>query len=153
MIIKEMELFKGIDHEIMNEIANICSEKSYAKGAVIFEKDEDANRLYILVEGTVKLKIKNGGTITYSLTNLGDIFGWSCMVESGRYTASGVCATDLKALEIEREALDINLHPHVGIKVLKRLAGVFSKRISNAYKDLLFARRPETSPSYGSKRI
>lgn len=151
MIIKEIELFKGIDHEIMNEIANICSEKSYAKGTVIFEKDEEANRLYILVEGTVKLKVKNGGTITYSLTNLGDIFGWSCMVESGRYTASGVCATDLKALEIERGALDkiFNLHPHVGIKVLKRLAGVFSKRISNAYKDLLSARRAETSPSYG----
>ena len=151
MIIKEMELFKGIDHEIMNEIANMCSEKSYVKGTVIFEKDEEAKCLYILVEGTVKLKVKNGGTITYSLTDLGDIFGWSCMVESGRYTASGVCATDLKALEIEREALDkiFNLHPHVGIIVLKRLAGVFSKRISIAYKDLLSARRAETSPSYG----
>ena len=135
----------------MNEIANICSEKSYVKGTVIFEKDEEAKRLYILVEGTVKLQVKNGGTITYSLTNLGDIFGWSCMVESGRYTASGVCATDLKALEIEREALDkiFNLHPHVGIKVIKRLAGVFSKRISNAYQDLLSARSTETSPSYG----
>ncbi|MBW2572403.1 MAG: Crp/Fnr family transcriptional regulator [Deltaproteobacteria bacterium] len=151
MIIKEIELFKGIDHEIMNEIANICSEKSYVKGTVIFEKDEEAKCLYILVEGTVKLKIKNGGTITYSLTNLGDIFGWSCIVESGRYTASSVCATDLKALEIERGALDkiFNLHPHMGIKVLKRLAGVFSNRISNAYKDLLSARTAETSPSYG----
>jgi CRP/FNR family transcriptional regulator len=151
MIIKEMELFKGIDHEIMNEIANMCSEKSYVKGTVIFEKDEEAKCLYILVEGTVKLKVKNGGTITYSLTDLGDIFGWSCMVESGRYTASGVCATDLKALEIKREVLDkiFNLHPHVGIIVLKRLAGVFSKRISIAYKDLLSARRAETSPSYG----
>jgi len=151
MIIKEIELFKGIDHEIMNEIANMCSEKSYSKGTVIFEKDEEAKCLYILTEGTVKLKVINGGTITYSLTDLGDIFGWSCMVESGRYTASGVCATDLKALEIEREALDkiFNLHPHVGIKILKRLAGIFSKRISNAYKDLLSARRAETSPSYG----
>ncbi len=151
MIIKEIDLFKGIDQEIMNEIADICSEKSYAKGTVIFKKDEDAKCLYILVEGTVKLKVKNGGTITYSLTNLGDIFGWSCMVESGRYTASGVCATDLKALEIEREALDkiFNLHPHVGIKILKRLAGIFSKRISVAYQDLLSARSAETSPSYG----
>ncbi len=151
MIIKEIDLFKGIDQEIMNEIADICSEKSYAKGTVIFEKDEDAKCLYILVEGTVKLKVKNGGTITYSLTNLGDIFGWSCMVESGRYTASGVCATDLKALEIKREALDkiFNLHPHVGIKILKRLAGIFSKRISVAYQDLLSARSAETSPSYG----
>lgn len=151
MIIKEIDLFKGIDHEIMNDIAEICSEKSYDKGTVIFEKDEPAKRLYILVEGTVKLKVINGGTITYSLTDLGDIFGWSCMVESGSYTASAFCATDLKALEIEREALDkiFNLHPHVGIIILKRLASVFSKRISNAYQDLLSARRAETTPSYG----
>jgi len=151
MIIKEIDLFKGLDHEIMNEIANICSEKSYAKGTVIFEKDEAAKRLYILEEGTVKLKVINGGTITYSLTDLGDIFGWSCMVESGRYTASAFCATDLKALEIERDALDkiFNLHPHAGVIILKRLASVFSKRISNAYQDLLSARRTETSPSYG----
>jgi CRP-like cAMP-binding protein len=72
-------------------------------------------------------------------------------IESGRYTASGVCATDLKALEIKREALDkiFKLHPHVGIKILKRLAGIFSKRISVAYQDLLSARSAETSPSYG----
>ena len=151
MIIKEIELFKGIDNEVMNEIADICSEKSYANGTVLFEKNEEANRLYILVEGTVKLRIKNGGTITYSLSDQGDIFGWSCMVESGHYTASGVCATDLKALEIKREALDniFNAHPHAGIKILKRLAGVFSKRISNSYQDLLLAGRTETSPSYG----
>jgi CRP-like cAMP-binding protein len=151
MILKEIELFKGIDNEVMNEIADICSEKSYANGTVLFEKNEEANRLYILVEGTVKLRIKNGGTITYSLSDQGDIFGWSCMVESGHYTASGVCATDLKALEIKREALDniFNAHPHAGIKILKRLAGVFSKRISNSYQDLLLAGRTETSPSYG----
>ncbi|MGA7144556.1 MAG: cyclic nucleotide-binding domain-containing protein [Desulfobacterales bacterium] len=151
MIIKEIELFKGIDPEVMNAIADNSSEKTYAKGTVIFEKDEEADRLYILAEGTVKLKITNGGTITYSLSDLGDIFGWSCMVESGRYTASAVCATDSKVIEIKREALDkiFTLYPHSGIKVLKRLAGVFSQRITNSYQDLLSARRTGTSPSYG----
>jgi CRP-like cAMP-binding protein len=151
MIVKEIELFKGIDHEIMNEIANICFEESYAKETVLFERGEDADRLYILIEGTVKLIITNGGTLTYSLTEPGDIFGWSCMVESGRYTASGVCGTDLKALKIERTELDkiFAIYPDAGMKVLKRLAGVFSKRISNAYQDLLSARSTETSPSYG----
>ena len=151
MIIKEIDLFKGIDHEVMNAMANICSEKPYAEGAVIFEKDEEADRLYILVEGTVKLKITNGGSITYTLSDLGDIFGWSCMVESGHYTASVICATDSNVIEIKREALDkiFNLYPHAGIQILKRLAGVFSKRITNSYQDLLSARRTETTPSYG----
>jgi hypothetical protein len=50
------------------------------------------------------------------------------MVESGVYTASGVCGTDLKAVKIKREKIDkiFAHHPEVGFKVLKRLAGVIS---------------------------
>lgn len=73
------------------------------------------------------------------------------MVESGVYTASGVCATDLKAVKIEREKLErvFDRHPDVGFKVLKRLAGVISQRLSNAYRDLLSARGQDTTTSYG----
>ena len=151
MIIKEIELFKGIDYEAMNEITGICSEESYSKDAILFEKDEEARCLYILLEGTVKLVIKNGGSIIYHLKEPGEIFGWSSMVEHGCYTASGICSTNLKAIKIEKEKLNkiFNKHPDVGFKVLKRLAGVISRRLSNAYRDLLSARSRDTTPSYG----
>jgi len=73
------------------------------------------------------------------------------MLESGLRTASGVCAADLKVVKIEKEKLDaiFNLHTEVGLTVLKRLAGVISERLSNAYRDLLSARGHDTTPSYG----
>ncbi len=151
MIVGEIDLFKGIASEVMNEIANICSEESHDKDTVLFEKDEEAKHLYILDEGTVNLVIEDGGSLIYSLTEPGEVFGWSTMVEAGRYTASGVCATNAKVVKIEREKLNkiFHLHPDVGLKVVKRLAGVFSKRLSNAYRDLLSARGGEPPPSYG----
>ncbi len=151
MIIKEIELFEGIDYEVMNEIAAICSEEDYTKDTVLFEKDAEAGCLYILQEGTVNLVIKNGGTITYSLTEPGEVFGWSSMLESGRYTATGVCATDLKAMKLEKEKLDkiFKKHPDVGYRVLQRLAKVIAGRLSNSYRDLLSARSTESTPSYG----
>ena len=151
MIVKEIDLFRGIDPEVMEEIANICSEKEYAKDTVLFEKGEEAESLYILEQGALNLVIKNGGSLIYSLTEPGEVFGWSSLVESGLYTASGVCATDLKAVKIEREKLDkiFDRHPEVGFKVLKRLARVISQRLSNAYRDLLSARGQDTTPSYG----
>ena len=151
MIVTEIDLCKGIDAEVMKEIANICTEKSYAKDAVLFKEGEEAERLYILEEGSLNLVIENGGSLTYTLTEPGLVFGWSSMVESGRYTASAVCATDSKVVRIEREKLDkiFNLHPEVGLIVLKRLAGIISERLSNAYRDLLSARREDTTPSYG----
>jgi len=151
MILKEIELFEGVDFEVMNEIAGICSEDSYSKDTVLFEKDEQAKCLYFLLEGTVYLVIKNGGSITYNLSEPGDVFGWSSMLENGKYTASGICATDLKVVKIERDKLNriFQNRPEVGFKVLQRLAGVISRRLSNAYGDLLSARSTDTTPSYG----
>ena len=151
MIVNEIDLFKGIDPEVMEEIANICSEEEYTKDTVLFEKGEEAESLYILEQGTLNLVIKNGGSLIYGLTEPGEVFGWSSLVESGLYTASGVCATDTKVVKIEREKLErvFDRHPEVGFKVLKRLAGVISQRLSNAYRDLLSARGQDTTPSYG----
>jgi CRP-like cAMP-binding protein len=151
MILKEIELFEGVDFEVLNEIAGICFEDSYSKDTVLFEKDKQAKCLYILLEGTVYLVIKNGGSITYNLSEPGDVFGWSSMLENGKYTASGICATDLKVVKIEKDKLNriFQNHPEVGFKVLQRLAGVISRRLSNAYRDLLSARSTDTTPSYG----
>jgi CRP/FNR family cyclic AMP-dependent transcriptional regulator len=151
MILQEVDLFKGIDHEIMKKIVNICSEETYAQNTVLFRKGEEAGCLYILEEGTVKLVIENGGTITFGLDEPGEVFGWSSMVESGRYTSSGVCVTDVKALKIESDELDkiFNLHPDVGFKVLKRLGYVISRRLTEAYQDLLSSTGADTTPSYG----
>jgi CRP/FNR family cyclic AMP-dependent transcriptional regulator len=151
MILKEIELFEGVDFEVLNEIADICSEDSYSKDTVLFEKDEQAKCLYILLEGTVSLAIKNGGSITYNLSEPGDVFGWSSILENGKYTASGICATDLKVVIIEKDKLNriFQNRPEVGFKVLQRLAGVISRRLSNAYRDLLSAQSTDTTLSYG----
>lgn len=151
MILQEIVLFEGIDPEIMNEIVNICSEENYPQDTVLFKMGEEAECLYILEEGIVKLVIENGGTITFTLEESGEVFGWSSLVESGHYTASGVCATDVKALKIDRDELNkiFNLHPNVGLRVLKRLGDVISRRLTDAYRDLLSATGQDTTPSYG----
>lgn len=139
MILSETEFFEGIDSEVMSKISAICNEETHPKDAVLFKKDEDAKSLFILKEGTVNLVIQNGGTLATPLKEPGEVFGWSCMVEGGVYTASGICATDSKIVKIDREELNkiFEQHPHVGIKIIKRLGAVFSHRLASAYRDLL----------------
>ncbi|MBW2428527.1 MAG: cyclic nucleotide-binding domain-containing protein [Deltaproteobacteria bacterium] len=139
MILSETEFFKGIESEVMNKITAISKEEEHPKDTVLFKKDEEAKSLFILKEGTVNLVIQNGGTLATPLTESGEVFGWSCMVEGGIYTASGICATDSKIVKIDRDNLEeiFDQHPAVGLKILKRMAAVFSKRLSGAYRDLL----------------
>lgn len=151
MIISEIELFKGIDFEVINKIADNCSEVSYSKGTVLFKNNEKAKCLYILITGTVNLVIQNGGSITYSLTEHGEVFGWSSMFESVNYTASAVCATDSTVVEIQKDKINkiFQAHPAAGLKVLMRMGRVFSSRLSNAYSDLLSATAHDSTASYG----
>ena len=53
MIVNEIDLFKGIDPEVMEKIANISSEEEYTKDTVLFEKGEEAESLYILEQGAL----------------------------------------------------------------------------------------------------
>ena len=152
MIISEINLFKGINFGVMEEISEICTRENYAKDEVLFEKDAKAESLYILIEGTLKLVVrKNGGLLTHILSETGEVFGWSSLFEACKYTASAVCVTDLEVVKIEAKKLDrvFEKHPDAGLKVIKRMGTVISKRLTNAYADLLSASGSEAAPSYG----
>ena len=139
MRITEMDLFAGLDLNIMGEIADTCCfEENFPKGTVLFKEGDKATSLYILVNGSVDLKIKSETTV-YSLNEQSDIFGWSSMVENTQYTATAVCNRDIKVIKIDTRRLNrlFNENPIFGLTVYRRLCGVFNKRLSNIYKRFL----------------
>ncbi|MGD9006786.1 MAG: cyclic nucleotide-binding domain-containing protein [Desulfobacteraceae bacterium] len=137
MILNEADFFKGVDSEVMDKITAIYCEEDHPKDKVLFKKDEDARSIFILRSGTVNLVIKNGGMFIIPLSNPGEVFGLSGLVESSTYTASGVCATDAKVVRIDRDKLDeiFGQHPDVGLLLMKRLGAVLSKKLSRLYRD------------------
>ncbi len=139
MILSETEFFKGIDSEVMKKITAISQEESHPKDEILFKKDEDAKYLFILKEGSVNLVIQNGGTLATPLTESGEVFGWTCMVENGRYMTSGICAKDSRIIRIDRDKLNeiFDQNPHMGLIIIKRLGAVFSKRLASVYRELL----------------
>jgi len=140
MHITESDLFYGLDHNVMRKIADICSEEQYADGTVIFEEGKAADHLYILEEGIADLLIDKD-TCIYSLTEMSEIFGWSSLVESAKYTATAVCKTDVKALKIPTRTLQriFDENPEVGNVVFRRLAGIFNKRLTKTYLKFMAA--------------
>ena len=138
MILSEKEFFKGVDSEVMDKITAIYHEEDHPKDTVLFKKDEDAQALFILREGTVNLVIQNGGTLAIPLSDPGEVFGLSGMVGGSNYIASGICATESKVVKIDRDKLDeiFDQHPDVGLILIKRLGAVLTKKLSRLYRDL-----------------
>ena len=138
MHITESDLFYGLDLTVMSKIADICLEEKYADGTILFREGEKANNLYILEEGIAELLIDED-TFIYSLTEQSDVFGWSSLVESGQYTATAVCMTDVKVLKIPTGILQriFDENPEVGSVVYRRLAGIFNKRLTKTYRKFI----------------
>jgi len=137
--ITEMDLFSGLEKSVMGEIADTaCTEAAYSKGTVIFNEGDSANALFILGKGAVELKIGGEKTV-YRLTEGSDIFGWSSLVESAKYTATAIAAADIQAVKIDTRKMNrvFNSHPAFGLAVYRRLSAVFNKRLSNIYHRFL----------------
>ncbi|MCP4113901.1 MAG: cyclic nucleotide-binding domain-containing protein [Desulfobacteraceae bacterium] len=154
MITNEIDLFRGIDFAVMEQINGICVEEFFKAGTTLFKRGEDAEVLYILEDGTLKLEVENGSSLTFRLTEPGSLFGWSSLAETGKYTASGISATDLKAVKIHKRQLEkiFKQHPDAGLKIMRRMVDVFSSRLSNAYQaylDLLSFQDSQPIASYG----
>ena len=135
MFIQEIDLFKEIPQEVMNEIADIAADESCEKDTYVFNKGDQANYFYILEEGRVKLIIEAKGNITTILSNTGDAFGWSSLVDHHVYTASALCATPSTLVKIESRKLAkvFKKYPDSSALFYKRLAGIVGRRLITAY--------------------
>jgi CRP-like cAMP-binding protein len=154
--ITEMDLFAGINPDIMSTIADICSEEHHTKGKQLFAEGDEATSLFILEEGTVELQISretavygleegtaefqiSGHTPVYTLSEGGSLFGWSSLVETAKYTASAVCSTDMKAIRIDTRRLNriFTANPDIGLTFYRRLSSLFNQRLAKIYQRFL----------------
>ena len=151
MFIKEAELFKGMSQAFMSDLAKIMVEESYEKGTCLFQEGDSPDFFYVLEEGRVKLSIGERGHMIQTLTDQGEAFGWSSLVERDTYTSSAECVAQSRLIKIERIKLNKLFEKHLedGVVFFRRLAGLIGQRLINSYNSLLSLQRGADQPSYG----
>jgi CRP-like cAMP-binding protein len=130
-----LELFKGLPDEALRSIVAFCQEASFTEGTIIFAMGRPADRIYLLLEGTVRMAIFSTPlpepvTITVLRTS-GQVFGWSAVIGSGHYSSAAQAVTNVRTFAIEGQALMDYLtdNPTVGFVVMMRVARVVSQRL------------------------
>jgi len=98
----------------------------------IFEQNDQASYLYLLISGKVVLHYKpyDGTRIVLTHLNPGDVFGWSAVVGESVYTSGIYSETEVKAVRIRGSDLQklCREHPDLGSIMLDRLAEAVSGR-------------------------
>ena len=150
MFIKEIDLFKGMGVEIIDEIFKISAIESHSIGDILFKQGDPAHNFYLLEQGEVKLSIGGEGRISFTMSP-GDAFGWSSLAGRDAYTATAECKLPSKLIKIETEKLDkiFEKYPATGLIFFKRLSGIIGERLTRTYNTILSAYKGEGQPSYG----
>lgn len=139
---KRIEFFADLTEEELKTLQELCEEKEYRKGEVIFEEDSPAENLYVLKRGKISIDIKvTGGRMLSVLTisKFAEPFGWSALVAPFRFTASARCIEDSTVISIDGKKLMalIEQDYRMGFLIMRRIAKIISSRARNARLQLI----------------
>ena len=141
--LSEFPLFKELPEELLDKVAALCSEETYAEGASVFREGDNADKLHFLLEGEIVLKVmltSRPESITVSAVNQKyESFGWSGIVPPFHYTASAVCEKDCKVMMLPGNGLMKLLQddPAAGFIVMQRITEIVSSRLRTSRQGLL----------------
>jgi CRP-like cAMP-binding protein len=135
-LLRRYPLFAGQNNYMLEEIAMLSSEVVKAEGEWLFHENEEATRLYLILDGAIALTLFvyfNGEqqhlATSHSLGKY-EIVGWSSVITPHQYKLGARAVKDSKLLEIDavplRQLLDDN--PEYGYHFLRQIAEVVSER-------------------------
>jgi CRP-like cAMP-binding protein len=95
-ILKGIELFRGLDSAQFGRIAEISHKETYAADDTIFEQGSTGDKMYVIADGQVEIRVSDGHGGYHSTVYLGrgQIFGEMALLDQGQRSASVVACED-----------------------------------------------------------
>ncbi len=117
--LKKLRLFNELDLEILLAIAEKLHEDDYDANEKVFTPGQVANRIYLIVKGTVQ--IADDRMKPYAELGPGDFFGDESMFNDQPRNYTAICKTDTLFLTLSRSHLlsTISECPSVAVSLLQ----------------------------------
>jgi CRP-like cAMP-binding protein len=149
-LLRRYPFFGAFDEAEIGDIAMIAEEVFYQAGDPVFEVDQPAAALYVLVEGSVELWYVAADKLEPDLRkefyisefNPGDVFGISALIEPYVFTMTALVTGATRLIKIDGVELRrlCQLDPKMEAAVMHRLAKVAMDRLHDTRVQLLAAR-------------
>lgn len=125
IFLKSAPVFAGVEGEELAAIADIALEHEYHPGDIIFEKNQPAHHLYVVVRGKVEVFLR-ANSKERLLTVLGEheCFGEMAILDDEPRSASVRAAEPTLVLKIDRESFRELIHerPQISFAIFKILS-------------------------------
>lgn len=148
-ILRKFPFFFGLTEEQLKQFAMIAEEHEIEGGINIFEEDQEANKFYLLMDGSVDLFIKSEEENDPSSRrefgvgeiNPGEIFGISSIVEPYRFRTTTRTAVKSHVLEFDGLELRnmLGKDTQLANQMMKQIAKSLMERLASTRVQLAAA--------------
>jgi len=138
-ILRRYPFFAGLTEAQLKAVAMLAQDTSYPKDSTIFEECGEANRLFLLLEGSVDLYYRSQEEFHPTTTknffvgeiNPGEVFGTSSIIEPYELNATARNPVNCRLVEIDAVELRklITTDPDLANKLLLAVIKTLKERI------------------------
>lgn len=138
----KIRLFNEIHAEGMARIASICSEESYRLGDVIFREGEVGDKLYLILEGKVRIsrEVSGMGEEALAVLGPGSAFGEMSLVDDFPRSADARVHEGCRLLVLTKSALEdlLFLDKDLAYEILWNFVKILSARLRETNDKMTF---------------
>lgn len=133
--LRKAELFETLNESQLTALLSKSNVETFSEGVTVFRQGEEANRLYILIQGSVDLTVKAQEQIDFMTSKIekeGAVFGTASLMEPYRYNVTAVCLKPSKVLVFDADHIKKKMEedPKMGMEVMTKLASIYFNRLN-----------------------
>jgi CRP/FNR family cyclic AMP-dependent transcriptional regulator len=139
-LLKKVAIFKDLDDDELALVADVCKEQKFVSGEYIFHEGEHGNRLYLIVEGDVRISrdVPGSGEEALAILKPGAVFGEMAVFDRTERSTHAISNGGTTALTISRADFEILLefNRELAYKVLWACVRLLSTRLRSTNDSL-----------------
>lgn len=132
-LLRNVSIFKDLDDGELERVAEVCREQSFVSGEYIFKEGESGNRLYLIVEGEVRIsrQIPGSGEEALAVLKPGALFGEMAVFDRTERSTDAISNGGTRCLTISRSDFELLLdfNRELAYKVLWAVVRLLSGRV------------------------
>jgi CRP-like cAMP-binding protein len=140
--LSKVTIFQGLTPEALEIISRVANEESHGLGTKIFQHGDPGDKLYILLDGKVRIsrEVPGMGEEALAVLGPGAVFGEMALLDSTSRSADARVHERCRLLTVSKDAFEdlLFLHKDLAYEVLWSVVRMLTQRLRETNDKLTF---------------
>lgn len=139
-LLQKVAIFKELDDDELARVADVCKEERFVSGEYIFHEGEHGNRLFLIVDGDVRIsrEVPGSGEEALAILKPGALFGEMAVFDRSERSTDAISNGGTTVLTITRPDFEmlLDFERELAHKVLWSCVRLLSARLRSTNDSL-----------------